>query len=95
MSASVIDTPRFPTGITGLDEIFLGGLPRGALMLIEGPPGSGKTTIAVQFLLQALRQGESCLLVSNAETPAQLSSIAASHGWEPRRHPNHSFYSRD
>ncbi len=50
-------------------------------MLIEGPPGSGKTTIALQFLLQAVRQGETSLLVSNAEAPAQLTSIAASHGW--------------
>jgi circadian clock protein KaiC len=81
MSVTIIDTPRVQSGVPGLDEVLMGGLPRGALMLIEGPPGSGKTTIALQFLLQALRQGETSLLVSNAETPAQLASIAASHGW--------------
>ena len=81
MSATIIDTPRVQSGVPGLDEVLMGGLPRGALMLIEGPPGSGKTTIALQFLLQAVRQGEASLLVSNAEAPAQLTSIAASHGW--------------
>jgi circadian clock protein KaiC len=51
------------------------------LLLVEGPPGSGKTTIALQFLLQGVREGETCLVASNAETPEQLRSIAASHGW--------------
>ncbi len=78
---AIVETPRFPSGVPGLDEVLQGGLPRGALLLIEGPPGSGKTTIALQLLLGGLRQGESCLLASNAETPDQLKSVAASHGW--------------
>lgn len=81
MSDSVIHIPRFPSGVPGLDEVLGGGLPRGALLLVLGPPGSGKTTVALQFLLQAVRSGETCLLASNAESPQQLSGIAASHGW--------------
>ncbi len=81
MSPAIIDTSRFPSGVPGLDEVLKGGLPRGALLLFEGPPGSGKTTISLQLLLEAFRQGETCLLASNAETPQQLRLIAASHGW--------------
>ncbi|WP_363348753.1 ATPase domain-containing protein [Methylocystis echinoides] len=81
MSASVVDIPRFPSGVPGLDAVLQGGIPRGSLILVEGPPGSGKTTIALQFLRQAVREGESCLLASNAETPEQLRSIVESHGW--------------
>jgi circadian clock protein KaiC len=81
MSASIVATPRIRSGIPGLDEVLQGGLPREILLLIEGPPGSGKTTFGLQFLLQGVREGETCLLASNAETLEQLKSIAASHGW--------------
>jgi circadian clock protein KaiC len=81
MTASVVAIPRFASGVPGLDEVLQGGVPRGSLILVEGPPGSGKTTIALQFLLQSVREGKSCLLASNAETPEQLKSIVASHGW--------------
>jgi len=81
MSESLVPIPRFPSGVPGLDNILQGGLPRNACILVEGPPGSGKTTIALQFLLQAVRNGESCLLATNAETPEQLHAIALSHGW--------------
>ncbi len=71
-------------GIPGLDEVFDGekAIPANSLFLVEGPPGSGKTTLALQFLRQAVREGKACLLVSNAETPTQLDRIAASHGWD-------------
>jgi circadian clock protein KaiC len=72
---------RITSGIPGLDEILNGGVPRNTLLLIEGRPGSGKTTIALQFLLQGVRQGETCLLITNAESARQLDWIAASHGW--------------
>lgn len=79
--AAPIATPRIASGVPGLDEVLQGGLPRGALLLIEGAPGSGKTSFGLQFLLQGIRQGETCLLASNAETLEQLKSIAASHAW--------------
>ena len=66
--AAPIATPRIASGVPGLDEVLQGGLPRGALLLIEGAPGSGKTTFGLQFLLQGIRQGETCLLASNAVT---------------------------
>lgn len=81
MSMPIQETSRFSTGVPGLDRVLHGGLPRGSLLLIEGPPGSGKTTIALQLLIQAVRAGETCLLATSAESPAQLRSIAASHGW--------------
>ncbi|PPD45808.1 MAG: Circadian clock protein kaiC [Methylocystis sp.] len=81
MLSSVVDLPRSPSGVPGLDAVLQGGLPRGALILVEGAPGSGKTTIALQFLLQAVRAGETCMLATNAETPAQLDMLVASHGW--------------
>lgn len=81
MSDSPIPMRRFPSGVSGLDDVLGGGLPREAFILVMGPPGSGKTTIALQFLLEAVRNGEVCLLVTNAESPAQLHTIARSHGW--------------
>ena len=81
MSMPVIATRRISSGVPGLDEVLQGGLPREALLLVEGPPGSGKTTLGMQFLLQGVRDGETCLLASNAETLEQLKLIAASHAW--------------
>jgi circadian clock protein KaiC len=81
MSMLVIATRRISSGVPGLDEVLQGGLPREALLLVEGPPGSGKTTLGMQFLLQGVRDGETCLLASNAETLEQLKLIAASHAW--------------
>jgi circadian clock protein KaiC len=69
------------TGITGLDTLLDGGLPPDRLHLIEGDPGTGKTTIALQFLMEGRRAGESCLYVTLSETAAELRGIAASHGW--------------
>ncbi|MFO1062002.1 MAG: ATPase domain-containing protein [Dongiaceae bacterium] len=69
------------TGIAGLDDVLGGGLARGRVFLLEGSPGTGKTTIATQFLRAGAAAGERCLLVSLSETEDELRSSAASHGW--------------
>ena len=70
------------TGIPGLDDILNGGLARGRLYLIEGVPGSGKTTLAMQFLIDGARRGEPVLYVTLSETAEELRSVAQSHGWD-------------
>jgi circadian clock protein KaiC len=69
-----------PTGIVGLDDILRGGFPRGRLFLIEGDPGVGKTTLALQYLLEGVRQGERALYVTLSETREELQEVADSHG---------------
>ena len=70
-----------PTGVAGLDDIVRGGFPAGRLMLIEGDPGVGKTTLALQFLLEGQRLGERGVYVTLSETREELELVAASHGW--------------
>src|SRR6201994_130515 len=69
------------TGVEGLDDILAGGLSRGNVFLLEGAPGAGKTTIAMQFLLEGAEEGESCLYITLSETEVELRASAASHGW--------------
>lgn len=73
--------PLCPTGIPGLDEILSGGLPSQRLYLVKGDPGVGKTTLAMQFLLEGARRGESGLYITLSETKEELEIVAASHGW--------------
>jgi circadian clock protein KaiC len=68
------------TGIAGLDDILRGGLARGFLYLIEGNPGAGKTTLALQFLIEGAKRGEKGLYISLAESEPELRHVAASHG---------------
>jgi circadian clock protein KaiC len=68
-------------GISGLDEILSGGLSREHIFLLEGTPGSGKTTVALQFLLEGAQQRERCLYITLSETEQELRQGAASHGW--------------
>jgi circadian clock protein KaiC len=68
-------------GIEGLDNILSGGFTRNRLFLVEGMPGSGKTTLAMQFLLAGARAGEPVLYVTLSETADELRAIAESHGW--------------
>jgi circadian clock protein KaiC len=75
------DVPLAKTGIEGLDDILGGGFHTRRLYLVEGVPGSGKTTLALQFLLEGVKQGEPVLYVTLSETEDELRSVAASHGW--------------
>ena len=68
-------------GVAGLDNVLGGGLTTGRLYLIEGTPGAGKTTIALQFLIEGAARGESVLYVTLSETETELQGVAASHGW--------------
>src|SRR6476661_6431129 len=72
---------KISTGIPGLDQVLGGGLPTDRLYLIQGEPGTGKTTMALQFLMEGIRQGESCLFITLSETKDELRAVARSHGW--------------
>lgn len=75
------DGPLVPTGIAGLDDILRGGLPPCRLYLVEGDPGSGKTTLSLQFLMDGVRRGESGFYVTLSETKRELVAVARNHGW--------------
>ena len=72
---------RCPSGVEGLDDILAGGLPRECFYLLQGDPGSGKTTLALQFLLEGVRRGESVFYVTLSETRDELLNVARSHHW--------------
>ena len=72
---------RKSTGIPGLDHLLQGGLPANRIYLVEGDPGTGKTTLALQFLLEGRARGESCLYVALSETEEELREVARSHGY--------------
>ena len=105
MEAQNHETQRFlSTGVAGLDTILAGGLTSDRLFLIEGEPGTGKTTLALQFLFEGVRRGESVIYITLAETRVELQAVAQSHGWsmdgihvediipnENILHPDHQF----
>ena len=72
---------RAAIGVEGLDDILRGGLTPNRLYLLEGVPGSGKTTLALQFLLEGVKRGEPVLYVTLSETEEELREVTASHGW--------------
>jgi circadian clock protein KaiC len=75
------DVPAVATGIAGLDDILGGGFTPNRIYLVEGDPGSGKTTLALQYLFEGRRAGESGMYVSLSETKEELEGVARSHGW--------------
>jgi len=70
------------TGVAGLDDILAGGLTRSRVFLLEGSPGTGKTTIAMQFLMEGAAKGERCLHITLSETVEEMREGASSHGWD-------------
>jgi circadian clock protein KaiC len=79
--SAVAPPARASTGIAGLDEILGGGLPTNHVYLIDGEPGTGKTTLALQFLLAGAEHGARGLYVTLSESRAELTQVAQSHGW--------------
>lgn len=75
------NTATISVGIADLDNILGGGLTANRAYLLEGTPGSGKTTIALQFLLEGARNGERGLYITLSETSAELKEVARSHNW--------------
>ena len=73
--------PPVSTGIAGLDTLLRGGFTPNRMYLVEGRPGTGKTTIAMQFLLEGRERGEGGLYVALSETANELRAVGASHGW--------------
>ncbi|HSK75411.1 MAG TPA: ATPase domain-containing protein [Thermoanaerobaculia bacterium] len=76
-----LDFERAETGIEGLDKILGGGFPIHRMYLVEGDPGAGKTTLALQFLLAGVRKGEAGVYATLSETEEELRDVARSHGW--------------
>src|SRR5262245_16125914 len=72
---------RCSSGIEGLDDVLGGGLPRSRFYVVQGDPGSGKTTLSLQFLLEGMRRGESVLYITLSETEQELREVVRSHGW--------------
>ena len=75
------DVNRCETGIIGLDDVLSGGLIPHRLYLVDGDPGAGKTTLALQFLMAGVKRGEKCLYITLSETKEELLAGAISHGW--------------
>lgn len=75
------DAQPCPSGVSGLDEVILGGYPSNRAHLIEGKPGSGKTTMGLQFLLQGVEEGECGLYITLSESKRELHAVAQTHGW--------------
>ena len=75
-------TVKCSTGIDGLDEVLMGGLPANRLYLLRGNPGVGKTTLAMQFLLEGSQRGEKSFYVTLSETKSEIEDVATSHGWD-------------
>ncbi len=76
-----LPAPKISTGTAGLDVILCGGIDPGRVYLIEGTPGTGKTTLALSFLLEGVRRGDATLYVTLSESENELRAVAVNHGW--------------
>lgn len=76
-----VSDERKGVGVEGFDDVLGGGFPANRLYLVEGDPGTGKTTLAMQFLMEGVRRGESVLYVTLSETEEEMRAVARSHGW--------------
>ncbi|MGE0094076.1 MAG: ATPase domain-containing protein, partial [Alphaproteobacteria bacterium] len=81
MTADAKRPDKARIGVSGLDDILGGGLARGRAFLVEGAPGTGKTTVATQFLMEGAKEGETCLYITLSETETELRASATTHGW--------------
>src|SRR5215471_7017601 len=81
ITALAVTSGLCPSGIKGFDDIIAGGLPQNCFYLVQGDPGSGKTTLALQFLLEGVRRGERVFYITLSETKAELEKVARSHNW--------------
>ena len=72
---------RVSTGVEGLDDVLNGGFPEGHFFLIEGEPGTGKTTLGLQILMQGARTGQKSLYVTLSESKREIEQVAHSHRW--------------
>ena len=73
---------RVKTGVPGFDELIEGGIPEGFIVVVTGPPGTGKTTFSMQFLIEGLRNNERCIFFSFEEKADQLISSGVRFGWD-------------
>jgi circadian clock protein KaiC len=81
MAERTSGTGKAQFGVPGLDDILLGGLTRDRLYLLEGAPGSGKTTLGLQFLFEGAKANEKGLYITLSETEEELRETAAAHNW--------------
>ncbi|BDI34034.1 circadian clock protein KaiC [Capsulimonas corticalis] len=86
---------RAASGIVGLDDVLGGGFPRNRLYLLQGDPGVGKTTLAMQFLLEGARRGERVLYVTLSESLEEIQDVVQSHGWSLDGVDIHEFSQED
>jgi circadian clock protein KaiC len=86
---------RASSGIGGLDDVLNGGFPKNHLYLLEGDPGTGKTTLALQFLMAGVAADEKCLYVTLSESKRELEGVAESHGWSLEHIPVFEMTPRD
>ncbi len=81
-TSQAAEIERCSMGVAGLDEVLHGGLPRNRLYLVQGDPGVGKTTLAMQFLIAGVAEGETGLYITLSETKEEIDVVARSHGWD-------------